>query len=76
MPEIANHAPHVVLEWSPWHAALTAAEVAIELFAGDPPIAVLAEGERGLRIAVWTLCDDEHRIVAKRIRDIFNKIKS
>ena len=29
-----------------------------------------------LRVAVWTLRDDEHRIVAKRIRDIFNKIKS
>ncbi len=30
---------------------------------GDPPIAVLAEGDRTLRIAVWTLQGDEHRLV-------------
>ena len=73
VPEIANHSPHVVLEWSRWHAALSAEEVVRRLRDGDPPIAVLAEGERGLRIAVWTLRDDEHRIVAKRIREIFKR---
>ena len=53
-PEIANHAPHVVLEWSPWHDAPLAAEVVRLLRAGEPPIAVLAEGERTVRVAVWT----------------------
>jgi len=71
VPEIANHAPHVVLQWSPWHAALSAAEVTSKLLAGDPPIAVLAEGEHVLRIAVWTLREDEHQVVAKRIAEIF-----
>ena len=37
----------------------------------DPRIAVLAEGERGLRIMVWTLQGDEHRVVAKAIRQVF-----
>lgn len=73
VPEIANHAPHVVLEWSPWHKAPTATEVASKLLAGDPPIAVLAEGERGLRIAVWTLREDEHQTVARRIAEIFKE---
>ena len=27
VPEIANHSPHVVLEWSRWHSALTAEDV-------------------------------------------------
>lgn len=71
VPEIANHAPHLLLEWSRWHAAPSAAEVARQLREGDPPIAILAEGERTLRVAVWTLRDDEHRVVAKRIREIF-----
>jgi uncharacterized pyridoxal phosphate-dependent enzyme len=71
VPEIANHAPHVVFEWSPWHSRLTAQEVAAKLLTGDPPIAVLAEGERELRIAVWTLRDDEHRTVARKIAEIF-----
>jgi L-seryl-tRNA(Ser) seleniumtransferase len=71
VPEIANHAPHVVLQWSQWHSALTAEEVVRRLRDGDPPIAVLGEGERELRIAVWTLRDDEHRIVAQRIEQLF-----
>ena len=60
-----------MVEWSPWHSALTAEEVVRGLSEGDPPIAVLGEGERGLRVAVWTLRDDEHRIVAKRIQQLF-----
>ncbi len=75
VPEIANHAPHVVLEWSPWHAALTAGDVANKLLAGDPPIAVLAEGERTLRIAVWTLREDEHLVVARKIAKILEEGK-
>jgi L-seryl-tRNA(Ser) seleniumtransferase len=73
VPPIANHAPHVVLEWSAWHAQPTAAEVARRLRAGDPPIAVLVEGERALRVAVWTLQGDEHRIVAERLAQVFRE---
>jgi len=76
VPEIANHAPHLVLEWSRWHAGPPAEEVARRLREGDPPIAILAEGERGLRVAVWTLRDDEHRVVAERFREIFKKRSS
>jgi L-seryl-tRNA(Ser) seleniumtransferase len=68
--EVANHVPQVVVEWSRWHAPLAAAEVVKALWDGDPRIAVLAEGERGLRIMVWTLQGDEHRVVADRIRQI------
>lgn len=71
VPEIANHAPHLVVEWSQWHSALKAEDVVRRLRDGDPPIAVLGEGERGLRVAVWTLRDDEHRLVANQIRRLF-----
>jgi L-seryl-tRNA(Ser) seleniumtransferase len=71
--EIANHVPQVVAEWSRWHCPLTADEVVRKLWDGDPRIAVLAEGQYGLRIMVWTLRDDEHRIVAGRIREIFRE---
>jgi hypothetical protein len=37
----------------------------------DPRIAVLPEGPHGLRIVVFTLRDDEHLIVARRVREIF-----
>jgi uncharacterized pyridoxal phosphate-dependent enzyme len=71
VPEIANNSPHVILEWSPRHSELTAEEVVRRLREGDPSIAVLAEAERGLRMAVWTLRDDEHRIVAEQIQQVF-----
>jgi D-glucosaminate-6-phosphate ammonia-lyase len=71
--EIANHVPQVVVEWSKWHSPLTAAEIVRKLWDGDPRIAILAEGERGLRIMVWTLQGDEHRVVANRIRQIFQE---
>jgi uncharacterized pyridoxal phosphate-dependent enzyme len=76
VPEIANHAPHLLLQWSQRHAALSAEEVAQRLREGDPPIAVLAAGDRVLRVAVWTLRDDEHRVVAKRIQEIFQHAKT
>ena len=69
VPEIANQSPHLLIEWTPLHAMLSAEQVVRSLRDGDPPIAVLAEGDYGLRIAVWTLRNDEHRIVADRIRE-------
>jgi uncharacterized pyridoxal phosphate-dependent enzyme len=76
VPEIANHSPHVVLEWSPWHAPITARDLAAKLLGGDPPIAVLAEGEHTLRIAVWTLREDEHQAVANKISETFREAKA
>jgi D-glucosaminate-6-phosphate ammonia-lyase len=70
VPEIANHSPHVVIEWSQGNCALAAEEVVRRLRASDPPIAVLQEGERTLRVAVWTLRGDEHRIVAKQVEQL------
>jgi L-seryl-tRNA(Ser) seleniumtransferase len=72
IPEIANHSPHLLIEWSRLHIAVSAAEVVRCLRDGEPPIAALAEGEHALRIAVWTLRDDEHRTVAKRIREVLS----
>jgi uncharacterized pyridoxal phosphate-dependent enzyme len=71
VPEIANHSPHLVVEWSQWHSELKAADAVRRLRDGDPSIAVLDEGERGLRVAVWTLRDDEHKLVARRIQKLF-----
>ena len=71
VPEIANRSPHVVLEWSPRDSPLTAVDVVRRLRDGNPPIAVLSEGERRIVVAVWTLQDQEHRIVAQAIQHVF-----
>ena len=61
MAEIANHVPQVVVEWSRCHSKLTSEEVVRKLWDGDPRIAILAEGQHGLRIMVWTFRGDERR---------------
>jgi L-seryl-tRNA(Ser) seleniumtransferase len=71
IPEIANHTPHLLLTWNDGSGKPTAQHVAKLLREGDPPIAVLAEGERTLRIAVWMMRESEHRIVARRLEEIF-----
>ena len=68
VPEIANHVPHVQIDWE---GKLPATEVARQLLEGDPPIAVSQRGERGLMVSVWMMRPGEHRIVAKRLAEVF-----
>lgn len=70
VPPIANHAPQVVVAWNDERIKLNAEAAARRLRADDPPIALLVEGPRSLRIAVWTLQDDEPAIVARRIAEV------
>jgi uncharacterized pyridoxal phosphate-dependent enzyme len=72
VPEIANHVPHTALEWDEGDKKLTAQQVVKQLMEGDPPIAVSRRREGGLRISVWLMRGDEHKIVARRLREIFN----
>jgi D-glucosaminate-6-phosphate ammonia-lyase len=41
-----------------------------QLQAGDPPIHVLLTGPGKLTVSVWMMRGDEHRVVARRLRDI------
>jgi len=68
VPEIANHVPHVQIDWE---GKLPATEVVRQLLEGDPPIAVSQRGERGLTVSVWMMRPGEHRIVAKRLAEVF-----
>ena len=68
VPEIANHVPHVQIDWE---GRQPAAEVVRQLLEGDPPIAVSQRDERGLTVSVWMMRPGEHRIVAKRLAEVF-----
>jgi len=71
VPEIANHVPHALLEWDEAAKNLTSQQVVKQLMEGDPPIAV--SGQRGgLHVSVWLMRGDEHKIVARRLREIFS----
>jgi D-glucosaminate-6-phosphate ammonia-lyase len=67
VPEIANNVPHVKIEWE---GKRTAREVVKQLLEGEPSIAVSQRGERGLMVSMWTLRGDEHKTVARRLREV------
>ncbi len=70
VPEIANHVPHFVASWDEPALGLTAEQAHERLQAGDPPIHVLLTGPGKLTVSVWMMQGDEHRVVARRLRDI------
>jgi hypothetical protein len=70
VPEIANHVPHFVATWDEAARGLTAKQVHERLQKGDPPIHVLLTGPGKLTVSVWMMQGDEHRVVARRLKDI------
>ncbi len=72
VPEIANHVPHVVVDWTDKARKPASADVVRELREGDPPIAI-QNGENAITISVWMMREGEHRIVARRLKEIFAK---
>jgi len=72
VPEIANHLPHLVVDWdSP--VTLSSQEVAASLRDGEPRIEVSQRGPRGLTISVWMLRPGEHNIVALRLGEVLGR---
>lgn len=71
VPEIANHLPHLVVDWdSP--VTLSSQDVAASLQNGQPRIEVSQRSPRGLTISVWMLRPGEHKIVAQRLREVLS----
>ncbi len=76
VPPIANHVPHLQIEWDENHVKITREKVTRELADGDPRIRigrVADTGDKGILISVLTLQDGEERIVANRLSEILNK---
>ena len=72
-PAIANHVPHLVIEWDEKRLRLTRARATAELAKGEPSIIigrVSDTGERGILISVLTLQAGEEKQVAERLRGL------
>ena len=67
VPPIANHVPHVQIDWD---GKQTAADAVRQLLQGNPSIAVGERAERGLTVSVWMMRPGEHEIVAKRLLEV------
>jgi L-seryl-tRNA(Ser) seleniumtransferase len=72
VPEIANHVPHVLVEWTAKERKPAIDDVIRELREGEPPIAIGAL-DGNLLLSVWMMRESEHRVVAKRLKEIFAK---
>ncbi|MBM3801465.1 MAG: aminotransferase class V-fold PLP-dependent enzyme [Acidimicrobiia bacterium] len=85
VPEIANHVPHLAIEWNRTQLKMTSQDVSEQLLKGEPSIELAgrnwgrhkpknAEPEnpelQGLTVCVWTLRPGEPKIVARRLHEI------
>jgi hypothetical protein len=63
---------HVVVEWVDKDRKPSPGDVVRQLIEGEPPIAV-SGGDGSLTISVWMMREDQHRIVARRLKEILAK---
>ena len=70
VPEIANHVPHLAVEWDPSRIPLSSHEVGRRLMEGEPRVAVRERGRNGVTVSVQVLRPGEAAIVAARLREV------
>lgn len=72
-PPIANHVPHLVIDWDRRQIRIDRDHVMRKMEEGDPPIIlgrVHDVGDSGLLVSVFQLKEDEEQIVATRLHDV------
>jgi len=79
VPAVANHVPHMQIDWDTSRRKVSHEQVTRALAAGDPPIRidrVPGTGTKGILISVLMLQDGEERVVADRLAAILKKVAS
>ncbi|HLJ87913.1 MAG TPA: aminotransferase class V-fold PLP-dependent enzyme [Candidatus Angelobacter sp.] len=70
VPGIANHVPHMNINWDPRRINLTSRQVSEALRSSKPAI-VLGRSEEGLSMCSFMLQPGEDKIIAERLTQIF-----
>jgi D-glucosaminate-6-phosphate ammonia-lyase len=70
VPEVANHVPHVAITIDP-SAGITGEEVSRKLREGTPSIGV--RPGKDLLVGVWMMEPGDDKVVARRLREVFEK---
>jgi L-seryl-tRNA(Ser) seleniumtransferase len=76
VPPIANHVPHLIVDWDPKRVRLSRERLTKELAGNDPSIQigrVGGTGDKGVLISVLMLKEGEERIVAERLHALLKK---
>jgi L-seryl-tRNA(Ser) seleniumtransferase len=69
VPEIANHVPTFQATWDEAALGVTSRQVDERLQQGEPPIRILVPRPGCVMVSVWMMSGDEHRVVARRLRE-------
>lgn len=78
-PDIANHVPHVIIDWDPKRVKTTPKQVTDTLNQGTPSIRlgrVHGTGSKGLLVSVFVLKPAEVEIVARRLQEVLKQASS
>jgi L-seryl-tRNA(Ser) seleniumtransferase len=70
VPDIANHVPHMEINWDPRHIALTPQDASKQLKGGKPSI-VIERTANGLGMNSFMLQPGEEKIIAERLVQLF-----
>jgi uncharacterized pyridoxal phosphate-dependent enzyme len=70
VPDIANHVPHMEINWDPRRISLTSQEASKQLRSGKPSI-VLGRSGNGLGMNSFMLQPDEEKIIAQHLVQLF-----
>lgn len=76
VPPVANHVPHLLVEWDEQHVKLAPATLKQRLATGSPPILtarVHGTGSQGFLVSVFMLEPGEEEIVAQRMADLLRQ---
>jgi uncharacterized pyridoxal phosphate-dependent enzyme len=71
VPDIANHVPHMQINWDPRRINLSAQDASKQLRAGKPSI-VLEQSGSGLGLCSFMLQPGEEKIIAERLVQLFH----
>jgi L-seryl-tRNA(Ser) seleniumtransferase len=71
VPEVANHVPHLYLQWDEQAMGISKAECVKQLEDGEPSIVCLGDEHRyGLSVTPFMMKPGEEKIVARRLKEI------
>ena len=73
VPPIANHVPHVLVNWTESASAMKTGDVTGKLMQGNPAIAISGFGDRRLKISVWMMQPGDDKVVARRLRKVLSR---
>ena len=72
VPEIANHVPHMEINWDPQRISISPREASVALRKSKPPIVLPAgeDGEKGLSMNSFMLQPGEEKIIAEKLVEL------